>query len=180
VNDAVLYGHNHVEVVSVLRDSPRRVRIVCARPRDTLNSLRSIAAANPAVAHSLFKAKSEQVLVSSPPVIAHEVGIVGRSHSLEPLVGLATWGSDVVAVELYKGDRGLGFSILDYQVEHKSLLFSLIIIFLFFFVPSVYFCAIINIGCRIVCACVCVCVCVKPKFMWKKSTNGGDGGSCIS
>ena len=63
MNDAVLYGRNHVEVVSVLRDSPRHVRIVCARPHDTVNSLCSIAAANPAVAQSLFKAKSEQVLL---------------------------------------------------------------------------------------------------------------------
>jgi len=116
VNDSVLYGHNHVEVVSVLRDSPRHVRIICARPCDTLHSLRSTMALNAAVPHSLFKAKSEQVLVRSPHVISSDVGVVGRSHSLEPLGGLATWGADVVTVELYKGDRGLGFSILDYQV----------------------------------------------------------------
>jgi len=62
VNDTVLYGRNHVEVVSVLRDSPQHVRIITARPRDTLHSLRSIPAAIP---HSLFKAKSEQVTCCS-------------------------------------------------------------------------------------------------------------------
>jgi len=58
----------------------------------------------------------QQVLVPSAPVIGSDVSVVGRSHSLEPLGGLATWGAEVVTVELYKGDRGLGFSILDYQV----------------------------------------------------------------
>jgi len=132
VNDAVLYGHNHVEVVAVLRDSPRHVRIVCARPRDTVDNLRCTAAAPHAagVPHSLFKAKSEQVLVPSPAVVASDVGIVGRSHSLEPLGGLATWGAEVVTVELYKGDRGLGFSILDYQVRRMSVLFSYVSLYL--------------------------------------------------
>lgn len=38
-----------------------------------------------------------------------------RSRSLEPLTGLAMWSSEPHVVELLKGDRGLGFSILDYQ-----------------------------------------------------------------
>ena len=29
------------------------------------------------------------------------------------------WGKDITSVELIKGDRGLGFSILDYQVRQK-------------------------------------------------------------
>lgn len=115
VNDSVLYGHNHVEVVAVLKDLPQHVRIICARPHDILHSL---LAPPTTVSHSLFKAKSEQVLGPSRPVVTSDINIVGRSHSLEPLGGLATWGSDVITVELYKGDRGLGFSILDYQVQH--------------------------------------------------------------
>lgn len=39
-----------------------------------------------------------------------------RSRSLEPLTGLAMWSSEPHVVELVKGERGLGFSILDYQV----------------------------------------------------------------
>ena len=116
VNESVLYGRNHVEVVAVLKDLPRNVRIIVARPHDILHNLRSTADVPTTVSHSLFKAKSEQVLVRSPPVIRSDVGIVGRAHSLEPLGGLATWGTEVITVELYKGDRGLGFSILDYQV----------------------------------------------------------------
>lgn len=41
-------------------------------------------------------------------------------RSLEPLTGLAMWSSEPVNVELVKGERGLGFSILDYQVRQKS------------------------------------------------------------
>ena len=123
VNESVLYGRNHVEVVSVLKDLPQHVRIICARPHDILHNLCSTTAVPTTVSHSLFKAKSEQVLVRNPPVIGADIGIAGRSHSLEPLGGLATWGSEVVTVELYKGDRGLGFSILDYQVEYSSVPF---------------------------------------------------------
>ena len=126
VNDSVLYGRNHVEVVAILKDLPQHVRIICARPRDILHNLRSTASPSVTAPQSLFKAKSEQVLVASPPAVSSDVGIVGRSHSLEPLGGLATWGAEVITVELYKGDRGLGFSILDYQVLRFLVLFCMI------------------------------------------------------
>lgn len=38
-----------------------------------------------------------------------------KSRSLEPLTGLAMWSSEPQIIELIKGERGLGFSILDYQ-----------------------------------------------------------------
>lgn len=38
-------------------------------------------------------------------------------RSLEPLTGLAMWSSEPQIIELIKGERGLGFSILDYQVN---------------------------------------------------------------
>ncbi len=38
-----------------------------------------------------------------------------KSRSLEPLTSLAMWSEKVLIIELVKGDRGLGFSILDYQ-----------------------------------------------------------------
>lgn len=34
---------------------------------------------------------------------------------MEPLTGLAMWSSETQIIELIKGERGLGFSILDYQ-----------------------------------------------------------------
>lgn len=42
--------------------------------------------------------------------------IYGFARSLEPLTGLAVWSSEPQIIELIKGERGLGFSILDYQV----------------------------------------------------------------
>merc|ERR550519_2317154 len=38
-----------------------------------------------------------------------------KSRSLEPLTGLAMWAEEVITIELQKTERGLGFSILDYQ-----------------------------------------------------------------
>lgn len=40
-----------------------------------------------------------------------------NDRSLEPLTGLAMWSSEPQIIELIKGERGLGFSILDYQVR---------------------------------------------------------------
>jgi len=72
VNDFVLYGRNHVEVVSVLKDLPQRVHIICARPHDILHNLRSTSANVPTtISHSLFKAKSEQVSCSRLRVNLH-------------------------------------------------------------------------------------------------------------
>lgn len=41
--------------------------------------------------------------------------IIILNRSLEPLTGLAMWSSLPQIIELVKGERGLGFSILDYQ-----------------------------------------------------------------
>ncbi|KAK8777544.1 hypothetical protein V5799_029111 [Amblyomma americanum] len=65
---------------------------------------------------ALVKAKSDGSLAQSD----WEEGLPGplvklRSRSLEPLTGLAMWSSEPHVVELLKGERGLGFSILDYQ-----------------------------------------------------------------
>ena len=51
-----------------------------------------------------------------------------RSRSLEIFSDPATWAGEVLEVDLVKGEKGLGFSILDYQVlKVKDLLISLII-----------------------------------------------------
>ena len=62
----------------------------------------------------LVKAKSEQSLAMNVN-IGPSLNKM-KSRSLEPLTGLAMWSSEPVIIELQKGDRGLGFSILDYQV----------------------------------------------------------------
>ena len=43
-------------------------------------------------------------------------GLFFRSRSLEPLNSAAMWSEEVEEIVLIKGEKGLGFSILDYQV----------------------------------------------------------------
>jgi hypothetical protein len=38
-----------------------------------------------------------------------------KSRSLEVISNLALWSTSIINIELYKGDYGLGFSVLDYQ-----------------------------------------------------------------
>ena len=38
-----------------------------------------------------------------------------KSRSLEVISNLALWSTSIIDIELYKGDNGLGFSVLDYQ-----------------------------------------------------------------
>jgi len=86
VNESVLFGRNHVEVVSVLKDLPQRVHIVCARPHDILHNLRSAGADVPTtVSHSLFKAKSEQAGVNATVASNVKLGyiIVRRKAQLK-------------------------------------------------------------------------------------------------
>lgn len=63
----------------------------------------------------LVKAKSDGSLASTGTAGCSESSRL-RSRSLEPLTGLAMWSSQPQLIELIKGERGLGFSILDYQV----------------------------------------------------------------
>ena len=81
----------------------------------------------------LVKAKSEQVLSETPlkvaPIDSSPLPPVGtgltaknRSRSEEPVNNLAMWSNEPVVVELVKGERGLGFSILDYEVNHVIII----------------------------------------------------------
>ena len=82
------------------------------------------AAGDGAAVHSerLVKAKSDQDLPIASGALGHEPMLNRlKSRSLEPLAGLAMWSTEPVVIELQKGDRGLGFSILDYQVHTQIL-----------------------------------------------------------
>ena len=134
VNGRKLIGLNHVEVVAILKELPQHVRIVCARrymaqsdfvyaqnrdqffqtpapPAPYTNTSTNV----PLSSDRLVKAKSEQSLSTGVSVEASLNK--GRSRSLEPLTGLAMWSSEPVVIELQKGERELGFSILDYEVS---------------------------------------------------------------
>ena len=141
MNGQRLLGLNHVDVVAILKDLPQHVRIVCARrknaqnaefvssttttttateqrfqPTDNVPTAQSGTAA--LMTDRLVKAKSEQALPMLGSGLTPEGPLnKAKSRSLEPLTGLAMWSSDLVVIELVKGDRGLGFSILDYQVS---------------------------------------------------------------
>lgn len=77
----------------------------------------------------MVKAKSEQSLAST--VRDQNSLNKNRSRSLEPLSGLAMWASEPVLVELKKGDQGLGFCILDYQVGMVTMVLFNIIYYIF-------------------------------------------------
>ncbi|XP_074036607.1 multiple PDZ domain protein isoform X3 [Leptinotarsa decemlineata] len=127
VNGIQLLGLNHLEVVSILKQLPNVVNIVCARypvpiriidtsqHREAFQtrkifagSLQTLVSINES--NHLVKAKSETSIASS---MASEA--ISRSRSLEMIAGLPMWSDEPTIVELVKNDHGLGFSILDYQ-----------------------------------------------------------------
>ncbi|XP_055841787.1 patj homolog [Episyrphus balteatus] len=122
VNGERLLGMNHLEVVAILKELPQDVRMVCGRGKnilipfsdDTLKKLSNNLENLLPSSDRLVKAKSDGSLatVGNGP---DESFTKLKSRSLEPLTGLAMWSSDPQVIELVKGDRGLGFSILDYQ-----------------------------------------------------------------
>lgn len=68
----------------------------------------------------LVKAKSDGSLASTGTLNTDSSLSKLKSRSLEPLTGLAMWSSEPQIIELVKGERGLGFSILDYQVRFEK------------------------------------------------------------
>uniref|UniRef100_A0ABD2X0H4 Multiple PDZ domain protein n=1 Tax=Trichogramma kaykai TaxID=54128 RepID=A0ABD2X0H4_9HYME len=134
VNGYRLLGINHMEVVAVLKKLPIHVRMVCGRsasqdqlcPIDTGScqaafQTRSILGGSLQnllpTSDRLVKAKSDGSLASTTTTATVTDASLNKmkSRSLEPLTGLAMWSSEPQIIELVKGERGLGFSILDYQ-----------------------------------------------------------------
>lgn len=69
----------------------------------------------------LVKAKSDTSIVSSVASDLCGSGVCSRSRSLEAVAGLPMWSDTITTIELVKGDRGLGFSVLDYQVKFRNV-----------------------------------------------------------
>ncbi|XP_073845619.1 patj crumbs cell polarity complex component [Musca autumnalis] len=121
VNGERLFGMNHLEVVAILKELPIDVRMVCGRSKtelmsfsdDTLKKLESNLEKLVPTSDRLVKAKSDGNLATTSPTADESFKL--KSRSLEPLTGLAMWSEEPQIIELIKGDRGLGFSILDYQ-----------------------------------------------------------------
>lgn len=122
---------NHLEVVSILKELPQDVCMVCGRgdqemlqftEEALINTLEEEAARSRAAgslqssltpSERLVKAKSDGSLATTGG--SNDGFSKIKSRSLEPLTGLAMWSSEPQIIELVKGERGLGFSILDYQ-----------------------------------------------------------------
>uniref|UniRef100_A0A803VP71 Multiple PDZ domain protein n=1 Tax=Ficedula albicollis TaxID=59894 RepID=A0A803VP71_FICAL len=118
VNDISLLGENHKDVVSILKELPIKVTMVCCRPV-------APPVTQPEILESL--SLSEVQLTEKGHV---ELGFIGSSdtegttletadegQSMEEVQSssLAMWETEVQCIELEKGSMGLGFSILDYQ-----------------------------------------------------------------
>ncbi|XP_010629284.1 multiple PDZ domain protein isoform X6 [Fukomys damarensis] len=117
VNGITLLGENHQDVVNILKELPIEVTMVCCR--------RTV----PPIAQSELDSLdlSDIELAEKPLVDLGE--LIGSSETEDPVptataIGedveeahtpLAMWEAGIQHVELEKGSRGLGFSILDYQ-----------------------------------------------------------------
>ncbi|XP_068893328.1 patj homolog isoform X2 [Tenebrio molitor] len=132
VNGQKLLGIKHVEVVKILRELPNTVRLVCARKNEenrvinTSQDREGFEARNilggslknllPQPEQRLLKALSDtSINTSSTVTVTSEPSLQkAKSRSLE-VTNLAMWSDEIEYIELVKTDRGLGFSILDYQ-----------------------------------------------------------------
>ncbi|NXM71125.1 MPDZ protein, partial [Serilophus lunatus] len=116
VNEVSLLGENHKDVVSILKELPIKVIMVCCRP-----------VAPPITQPEVLESLSEVQLTEKAQI---ELGFIGSSdtegtaletadegQSMEEVQSssLAMWETEVQQIELEKGSMGLGFSILDYQ-----------------------------------------------------------------
>ena len=122
VNGMKLLGLYHSDVVSILKELPMHIRILCERPRKSKEEADKpvfgtggpLQALQP-TGEQLVKAKSDGSISSNTTTENSAVLSKLKSKSLEPLTGLAMWTDEVITLELMKTERGLGFSILDYQ-----------------------------------------------------------------
>lgn len=96
------------EIISFTEDNYRNSLIDHGHVNDSNNNSNSSL-----MSDRLVKAKSDGSLATG---MGNGDGFTKmKSRSLEPLTGLAMWSSQPQIIELVKGERGLGFSILDYQ-----------------------------------------------------------------
>ncbi|XP_074186503.1 multiple PDZ domain protein isoform X15 [Rhinolophus sinicus] len=117
VNGITLLGENHQDVVNILKELPIEVTMVCCR--------RTVPPTTQSELDSLDLCDTE--LTEKPHVDLGE--FIGSSETEEPVLEmtdggqnskkvqgpLAMWEADIQHIELEKGSKGLGFSILDYQ-----------------------------------------------------------------
>uniref|UniRef100_A0A4W3JXR9 Multiple PDZ domain protein n=1 Tax=Callorhinchus milii TaxID=7868 RepID=A0A4W3JXR9_CALMI len=98
VNGTQLLGQNHKDVVSILKELPVNVIMVCCR--------------------LVLQTDRDNMSFTEEPIqSAEEVFMSSNSFHMCDAPGshLAMWEAEIQDIELEKGNSGLGFSILDYQ-----------------------------------------------------------------
>ncbi|XP_028966399.1 patj homolog [Galendromus occidentalis] len=127
VNGRQLLGLDHRDVVNTLKDLPLNVEMVCARAKSSLTAISMSSHAHSSKAKSdtslnRYSSEDEEAGAIGGASSGRADGVAAglaklklRSRSLEPLSGLAMWSNEPQIIELIKAERGLGFSILDYQ-----------------------------------------------------------------
>ncbi|XP_072315432.1 multiple PDZ domain protein isoform X2 [Eucyclogobius newberryi] len=117
VNEISLIGESHKEVVRILKELPLGVYMTCCRPAPHLQTdMDSIVPESEDLITKFQKQIDLNNVLVSEEVEVNAVEAT-RDNAAEETTGsaLAMWELEVQNIELEKGERGLGFSILDYQ-----------------------------------------------------------------
>ncbi|XP_070287789.1 multiple PDZ domain protein isoform X7 [Myotis yumanensis] len=117
VNGITLLGENHQDVVNILKELPIEVTMVCCRrtvPPTTQSELDGLDLCDIELTEKPHIDLGEFIGSSETEEPALEMPDVGRDPG-KVHGPLAMWEADVQHIELEKGSKGLGFSILDYQ-----------------------------------------------------------------
>ncbi|XP_059693119.1 multiple PDZ domain protein isoform X9 [Haemorhous mexicanus] len=118
VNDISLLGENHKDVVSILKELPIKVTMVCCRPvAPPVTQPEILESLSLSEVHLTEKGHIELGFVGSSDTEGTTLETADEGQSMEEVQSssLAMWETDVQHIELEKGSMGLGFSILDYQ-----------------------------------------------------------------
>lgn len=119
INNQILYGKNHIQVIEILKRMKHQIKLICARRKSPsanelnpkLTSTRSRSISFGKTTEIVVKAKSMNTLDPSNTSFLRST----KTRSLEVISNLALWSTTILTFELNKSDHGLGFSVLDYQ-----------------------------------------------------------------
>jgi hypothetical protein len=119
INNQVLFGKDHIQVIEILKRMKNDIKLICARRRTGPNngnssvhgSFRSRSISFGKTTEIAVKAKSMGKLNAMETYLPR----ISKARSLEVISNLALWSTSTITIELTKGDHGLGFSVLDYQ-----------------------------------------------------------------
>ncbi|NXM01167.1 MPDZ protein, partial [Tyrannus savana] len=118
VNEISLIGENHKDVVSILKELPIKVTMVCCRPvAPPITQPEVLESLSVSEVQLTEKAHIELGFIGSSDTEGTALEAADEGQSMEEVQSssLAMWETEVQNIELEKGSMGLGFSILDYQ-----------------------------------------------------------------